>query len=136
MTRAALCRDRYPDLSPSEIGKGLHNGSVRFCEYGDGLRIDTDHMLEGMLHRDMRAGNTSIDPDKRCLSIIKIGTCPDGLPVAVIAVNDGSTSMTDTVRACTYCNMAGMCGNPTINKNLYDMLNDDPEWNGTDDDDD
>lgn len=137
MTRRALCHDRYPELSPSEIGQGLHNGSVSLCEYSDGLWIDLDLALEGMLRRDMSTKDRmDISQHRRCLSIMKLGTCPAGLPVAVISVNDDERSAADTVHVCTYCNMAGMCGNPIVNKNLYDLLGDDPVWNEMDDDDD
>lgn len=136
MTRRALCHDRYPGMSPSEIGRGLRDGSISLCGYSDGL-WDLDLVLEGMLQRDMSAKDRmNISPHRRCLSIMKLGTCPEGLPVAVININDDERSAADTVHVCTYCNMAGMCGNPAVNKNLYDLLNDDPEWNGTDDDDD
>ena len=137
MTRSALCHDRYPELSPSEIGRGLHDGSINLCKYSDGLWINLDLALEGMLQRDMSAKDRmNISPHRRCLNIMKLGTCPEGLPVAVIRINDDERSATDTVHICTYCNMAGMCGNPIVNKNLYDLLGDDPVWNEMDDDDD
>lgn len=133
---ATLYRNDYPDKSPSEISQGLHDKTIRICPLAEQWRIDLDNMFEGMLQRNVDMADRSIDQKHRCLSILRLGVDVSGLPVAVIDVHDEKTAAVETVHVCTYCNIAGMCGNPVVNRNLYDLLNDDPEWNETDDDDD
>lgn len=133
---ATLYRNDYPDKSPSEIGQGLHDKTIRICPLAEQWRIDLDSMFEGMLQRNVDMADRSVDPKRRCLSILRLGADANGLPVAVIDVHDEKTAAVETVHVCTYCNMAGMCGNPIVNRNLRDLLGDDPVWNWVDEDED
>lgn len=117
---------RTNGMAPSEIRDAIQSRKISLCPYRNLSGSDTDVILDGFLQR-----TRSPDPaTRRCMSVMALGTNRSGIPVARIQTNcsDGRI-MISTPAVCTYCPRCGDICDDTMKFDIYEIIQDDPEFN-------
>lgn len=120
----AACRT--DGMSRSDIKNALWAGRLGLCPYGALRQDESDNVLNGFLHRGMSPDSKT----PRCMDILALGKSPAGIPVARIELIGPETSDIAIPAVCTYCPRATCDCDKISSFLIYDVLQDDPVWNG------
>lgn len=118
-------------MAPSEIVKGLYDGSIQLCPDPDLGRSGLDHILTGFLYR-LTDPEADQKPIPRCLILTDIGTSSAGLPAARFQVAGPDGVRYHSASPCTYCEHLGCCAYQSGIGYLAELLEADPIYNAPD----
>lgn len=126
--RFTMSESRTDGMSPSDVRNAIMSGELRLCENPAFSGVDPDRILAGMLQR----GQFPKDHAPACLNLLSLGLSPYGMPLAVIERTAPDAARIETVPICTYCDSYCAGCLPDGGIGIYDILQDDPDWNAAD----